>query len=183
MSSSECFAHTRTLQIAWAPDHLTAVTPAAALLAKIVTVGPAEPEKPGGFFSSSFISVTFITYFITEPPQHPKTKTGGRSSTVEPVHLLTAPFQHKPKQEWGGPFIGSVSLSHHPFLWREQVITTGYQLLPPIMAMSGQPHSVDKNPVLGVMTTEFQPGPHLVSHVWPCCFRLSGCQFFLCKAS
>lgn len=103
MSSSECFVHTRTLQIAWARDHLTAVTPAAALPAKIVTVGPAEPEKPGGFFSSSFISVTFITYFITEPPQHPKTKTRGRSSTVEPAHLLTAPFQHKPKQEWGGP--------------------------------------------------------------------------------
>lgn len=79
---------------------------------------------------------------------------------MEPVHLLTAPFQHKSKQEWGGPFIGSVALSLI-ILFSEgsKSLPPAYQLLLPIIAMSGQPHNVDKNPALGVMTTEFQPWP------------------------
>lgn len=45
-----------------------------ALLAKMVIMGPAELQKPGGYFSASFISATFITYIITQPPQHQKEK-------------------------------------------------------------------------------------------------------------
>lgn len=59
---------------------------------------------------------------------------------MEPVPLLTAPFQHKSQQQWGGPFTGS------SFFEGSKALPPTFQLLPPLMVMSGQPHNVDKNP-------------------------------------
>lgn len=148
--------------------------------------GTSWAPEAWGFFSYSFISVTFITYFITQsPPNQKKKKMVGRSAAMESIHLLAAPSQHKYEHlSRNGQALHRFNISHHSLPSREQ--DNCHLLISRCLSSQRRQDSHTVRIRIRTLVRESSQrgsrlGCHVISTVRTQSFNLSASQSLLCQ--